>query len=101
MTVTTINAVIADVMLMTELNWLLALHVLAGVPSGTIDPGRHEERCDKNKNCAEDGGSRQIVRAMTENLWHRRRKTAFRSENGVVLHECPGSFPVSKRWISN
>jgi hypothetical protein len=33
MAITTINAVIADVMFVTELNWLLTLDVLAGVPT--------------------------------------------------------------------
>jgi hypothetical protein len=33
MTVATINAVVAHVVLMTKLNWLLALDVLAGVPA--------------------------------------------------------------------
>ena len=70
MTVTTIDAVIANVVLMAELNWLLALDVGAGVPTRTHDLGRNPERGKQNKNRAKDRGSRQIVRAMTENLWH-------------------------------
>src|SRR5437763_16053342 len=37
MTVTAINTIVSDVMLMAELNWLLALDVCAGVPTRTHD----------------------------------------------------------------
>ena len=36
-----------------------------------VDPERREE----NKDRAENRGSREIVRAVTENLWHRREKS--------------------------
>ena len=36
MTVAAIDAVVADVMLMTELDWLLSFDPLAGVPGRTI-----------------------------------------------------------------
>jgi hypothetical protein len=39
-----INAVVADVVLVTELNWLLALDVLAGVPSGAQYLGSDPKR---------------------------------------------------------
>src|ERR1041385_805505 len=38
-TVTAIDAVIADVVLVTELNWVLALDVRAGVPARAVDFG--------------------------------------------------------------
>jgi hypothetical protein len=77
--VTTVDAVIADVMLVTELDWLLAFDPLAGVPSRASDLCRDPQRQQQNKNRAVDRGPRQIVRAVTENLWHRRRedKRAF------------------------
>jgi hypothetical protein len=76
-TVAAVDAVIAHMMFVTELNRLLALDVLAGVPAGAVDFGGDKERRDENKDCAEDCGSSQIVRAMTENLWHRRKKQSF------------------------
>lgn len=60
-------------MLMTELNWLLGLDELAGVPARPSDLGRDPEGGEQNKNRAVNRGPRQIVRAMTEDLWHRRK----------------------------
>jgi|SRR6266567_2170665 len=74
MAIATIDAIVADVMLVTELDWLLALDPLTGVPSGSGDLCRYPKRREQDKNRAVDRGPRQIVRAMTENLWHRRRK---------------------------
>src|SRR5207249_10502658 len=65
-------AVVADVMRVTGLDWLLALDVRAGVPAGAIDLGGHEQCCYQDKNRAIDRGPRQVVRAVTKNLWHRR-----------------------------
>jgi hypothetical protein len=81
MTVTAIDTVIADVMLVTELNWLLALDVRAGIPAGAVDFGGDEQRGDQNEYRAENRGPRQIVCAVTENLWHCRRRSnlMFRS----------------------
>ena len=70
-TVSTIDAVIADVMFVAELNWLLALDPLAGIPAGTIDFRGDPQSRQQNENGAEDCGSRQVVRAVTKNLWHR------------------------------
>src|SRR5215813_5930662 len=78
MTVTAVNAVIADVVLVTELNWLLALDVRARVPARAVDLGGDKQRGDQNEYRAEDRGPRQIVCAVTENLWHRRRIVVFR-----------------------
>jgi hypothetical protein len=71
--VTTIDAVIADVVLMTELNWLLSLDVLAGVPAGTQNLRSDPKRCKQNEGGAENRRAREIVGAVTKNLWHRRR----------------------------
>ncbi len=54
MTVAAIDAVIADVMFMTELDWLLPLDPLAGVPSGTSDFCHDEQGRDQNKDRTED-----------------------------------------------
>src|SRR5882762_195361 len=65
-----IDTVIANVMLMTKLDWLLALDPLAGVPSRPGDLCRDPEAREQNEDGAINRGPRQIVRAMTENLWH-------------------------------
>jgi hypothetical protein len=57
-------------MLMTELDWLLALDPLAGVPTRPGDLCRDPKACEQNEDGAINRGPRQIVRAMTENLWH-------------------------------
>src|SRR5690349_10104458 len=80
-TVTAIHPVVADVMLVTELNWLLALDVSASVPAGTVNFGGDEKRGDQNKYRAEDRGPCQIICAVTENLWHRRRRSNLRFRN--------------------
>ena len=68
--IATIDAVVADMMLMTELDWLLGLDPLTGVPSRSSDFRRYPEGCEQNKDGAVNRGPRQIVRAVTENLWH-------------------------------
>jgi hypothetical protein len=65
-----IDTVIANMMLMTELDWLLALDPLAGVPSRPSDLCRDPKAREQNEDGAINRGPRQIVRAMTENLWH-------------------------------
>jgi len=57
-------------MLMTELDWLLALDPLAGVPSRPGNLCRDPKGREENEDRAINRGSRQIVRAVTENLWH-------------------------------
>src|SRR5215470_891572 len=81
MTVTAINPVVADMVLMTELNVLLALDVRAGVPAGAVDFRRDEQRGYQDEYRAENRGPRQIVCAVTENLWHRRRRSNLRSRS--------------------
>src|SRR5437870_2117555 len=72
MAITAIDSVIADVMFMTELNWLLALDVSARVPTRAGDFRCYPQRSEQNKNCAKDRRAREIVCAVTKNLWHRR-----------------------------
>jgi len=77
MAIAAINAVVADVVFMTELNGLLTLYVLAGVPARAGDLCGHPKGRKEDKDCAENRSSRQVVRAMTENLWHRRRTILY------------------------
>jgi len=71
MTVTTIDAVIAYMMFVTELDRLLTFDPLSGVPSRTVDRSGHPQRRQQYKDGAEDSSPREIVRAVTKNLWHR------------------------------
>ena len=87
MTVTTIDTVIADVMLMTKLNWLLAFDVRAGVPTRSGDLCRDPKRGKQNKDRPEDRGSREVVGAVSENLWHRRRYNLLTLTGGLI-HRC-------------
>ena len=77
MAITAINAVVADVVFMTELNGLLTLYVLAGVPARAGDLCGHPKGRQEDKDSAENRSARQVVRAMTENLWHRRRTILY------------------------
>jgi hypothetical protein len=86
--VTAIDAVVAHVMLMAELNWLLAFDVRAGVPARTIYADANEHRGDQKENGAKDRGSRQIVCAVSEYLRHRRRI----NRNPFRRRTCPPSF---------
>src|SRR6266550_3425581 len=80
MTVAAIDAVVADVMLMTELNWLLTLDPLARVPGRAIKLSRDPQQRDQNKHGAIDRQLRQRVGAVMKNLRHR--------ENLSVLRYC-------------
>src|SRR4030095_1520280 len=84
MAITAINAVVADVVFMTELNGLLALDVLAGVPARASDLCGHPKRRREHKDSAENRRARQVVRTMTENLWHRRRNNFVRLADVLV-----------------
>ena len=77
MAIAAINAVVADVVFMTELNGLLTLYVLAGVPARAGDLCGHPKGRQEDKDSAENRSARQVVRAMTENLWHRRRTNLY------------------------
>jgi hypothetical protein len=73
-TVTTVNAVVADVMLMTKLHGLLSLNPLSGIPRRTIQLGRRIESGSKNKYGTIDRDFREGVGAVVEDL-HRWRFT--------------------------
>ena len=70
MTVTAIDAVVADVMFMTELDGLLAFDPLAGVPRGTIQLNSDPQQSDDYENSAINRDFRQRVCAVMEDLWH-------------------------------
>ena len=69
-TVTAIDAVVADVMFMTELNGLLTFDPLSGVPGGTIQLNSHPQQSDDYENSAINRDFRQRVSAVMEDLWH-------------------------------
>jgi len=74
MAIPAIDTIIANVMLVTELNRLLAFDPLARIPSGASNFCRDPKGRKQNEDRAIDRGTRQVIRAMTENLWHRRRE---------------------------
>ena len=86
MAVTAIDAVITDVVFVAELDGLLSFDPLAGVPARPSDLGRDPQCCEQNKDGAVNRGPRQIVRAMTENLWHRR-KIRLPATGGTLTRE--------------
>ena len=67
-----IDAVVADVVFVTELNWLVALDPLTGVPGRTINLSGYPKRGDENKNGSIDRSLGERVGTVMENLWHRR-----------------------------
>lgn len=75
--ITTVDAVVADVVLMTELDWLLALDPLAGVPTRSSNLCRDPKGRKQNKDGAVNRSSGQIVRTVTENLWHLPKRSEF------------------------
>lgn len=81
-----IDTVIAHVVFMTELDWLLSFDPLAGVPTRPGDLCRYPKRCEQNEDRAVNRGPRQIVRAMTEDLWHRR-KIRLPATGGTLTRE--------------
>jgi hypothetical protein len=70
-TVTTIQAIVADMMFMTKLDGLLAFNPLAGVPGRAIQFRAYPKRRQQNKNCTIDRQLREGVRAVMKNLGHR------------------------------
>jgi hypothetical protein len=73
MSITAINTVVSHVMFMAELNGLLTLNPLAGIPGRAIQFDCDPQRCDKNKYSAIDRDFGQRVGAVMKDLWHRRR----------------------------
>ena len=87
-TIAAINAVIADVMFVAELDWLLALDILAGVPARPSDFCGDPQCGQQDKNRAVNRGSRKIVGAVTKNLGHCRRYSLYRLTGGPVRQSC-------------
>ena len=71
-TVAAIDAVVTDVMFMTELNGLLTFDPLASVPGGTIQLNRDPQQSDDYEYSAINRDFRQRVCAVMEDLWHLR-----------------------------
>ena len=71
-TIAAIQSIVSDVVLMTKLDWLLALDPLPRVPGRTVQLRSHPKRGEQNKNRAVDRSLRECVRAVMKNLWHRR-----------------------------
>jgi hypothetical protein len=69
-TVAAIDAIVTDVMFMTELNGLLTFDPLAGVPGGTIQLDSDPKQSDDYEHSAINRDFRQRVRAVMEDLWH-------------------------------
>ena len=69
-TVATINAIVTDVMFMTELNRLLTFDPLASVPGRTIQLNSDPQQSDDYENSAINRDFRQRVCAVMEDLWH-------------------------------
>ena len=71
-TVAAIDAVVTDVMFMTELNGLLTFDPLASVPGGTIQLNSDPQQSNDYENGAINRDFRQRVGAVMEDLWHYR-----------------------------
>src|ERR1700681_1091818 len=89
-------------MLMTKLDWLLSLDPLARIPSGSRNLCRNPKGREQNEDGAINRGPRQIVRAVTENLWHRRREDMPSLAGGFVRlsSRAGGTSPASKRHLT-
>jgi hypothetical protein len=71
MAVPAIDAVIADMVFVTELNGLLSFKPLARVPGGTIKLNGGPQSGTHDEQRTVDGDFRERVSAMVKNLWHR------------------------------
>jgi hypothetical protein len=69
-TVATINAVVADVMLVRKLDGLLALDKRACIIRGAVNQRQHPHSGSRDKNRSEDTHLCQCVRAVVKNLRH-------------------------------
>jgi hypothetical protein len=70
MTIAAINPVIANMMLVAELDWLLAFNKLTGVVRRAIDCGQHPHCREQHEYRAEDAQLSQRIRTVVKNLWH-------------------------------
>jgi hypothetical protein len=69
-TVAAIDAVITDVMFMTELNGLLTFDPLSGVPGRTIQLNSDPQQSNDYEYSAINRDFRQRVCAVMKDLWH-------------------------------
>jgi hypothetical protein len=72
MAVATVDAELAGVMLVAELDRLLPGDALAGDVAAAVDGGQEPERSSDEEDCSEDADPREGVRAAMENLRHAR-----------------------------
>jgi hypothetical protein len=102
-TVATIDAVVANVVFVTELDWLLFLDPLTGVPRRTVQLNGDPQQRNPNKNGAVDRDFRQRVRTVMEDLGHRRRireGTSHRYSMGDTTAHKPFTFrTVIAKWL--
>ena len=70
MTVTAVYAIVSDVVFMAELDWLLSLNPLTGVPGRPVEFCRHPQNGDENKKRSVDRYFGKRIRAVMKNLRH-------------------------------
>jgi hypothetical protein len=73
MAITAINAVVARMVLVAELNGLLALDESSRIPRRAIDFGQHPERSQQDKDGSENAQLSQHICAVMKDLRHRAR----------------------------
>ena len=72
-TVTAVDAVVADVMFVTELNRLLPFDPLTGVPGRTVQLNSYPQQSNNYEESAVNRNFCQRVGTVMEDLWHCRR----------------------------
>jgi hypothetical protein len=72
-TVTAVDAVVADVMFVTELDRLLSFDPLTRIPGRTIELDSDPEQSNNYEESSIDRNLCQRVSAVMEDLWHCRR----------------------------
>jgi hypothetical protein len=83
-TVTAVDAIVTDVMFVTELNWLLAFDPLARIPGRTVQFNRDPQQSHNYKYSAINRNLCQRVGAVMEDLWHCRRAKSGASRTGTA-----------------
>ena len=70
-TIAAVDALIADVMFVAELNWLFAGEECLGIVRGPVELEQHPDRDPDKEHRPEDGSLRDEVRTSIEDLAHR------------------------------
>jgi hypothetical protein len=83
-TVTAVDAIVTDVMFVTELNWLLAFDPLACIPGRTVQFNRDPQQRHNYEYSAINRNLCQRVGAVMEDLWHCRRAKSGASRTGTA-----------------